>query len=1825
MNKNERSYVQNEYSFEDWFVSINCILLQVRTGCVYRFNMDESEDLIEKRSSLMRESDGKVTSLNNKSDLSGKATDDIKIEEKTDPTTTVSSPNLENKTEFKDQLHDTNHLDIDTNKQETAYHTKSLDGRRKYYFPERKRRTFSNDSTSIPLTANHKENTKLAIENVTNDNNITTTTNPNNISKGLIECSFTQTPLLSKIKNPFEDTPDSGIQSSNKKRPSFSNSATNDKSNYADDYLDYSTNMEIDLKSSTSILIDGSGSKSLKNHNNNNTIFSLKEDNILVETPWVKTDKKLSARDIFKKMQENQGEVFEFETQEAGIVLGKLSDGEEEEEDVEEEEDSRLDISDNSLNPFSRLDLNVNNTKVNIPNTTFEILKKKISSSVNPYTQQTQEDGDVHGDVNNILREKDADELSYQFEKDKERINLTDFEMSLINHHDLENSNENSKSLSNNLTKSNSFTNENNDYNENSFETGDVVLQGSNKTQYIKENLSRSVPLPKSSNDETTEKSIIETTNTSANEENEITTTANNNYEVENDSFTSYATQRIDDSIETQIQVPQSIEQKQKNQKLIGDSNNDIHTQSPILNRWLDPSQATLKGIVEENDENSQSIIDISNSRIYKFNEKLKIIPKSQNDKDDRFSLPETSEKHHDSIPDSQEDIKNTSFANTQHIDRDDLDEIDIDEGNNDVNDELNEIVSSYEDKNDFYKSSGMKKDSKFSQSQVTSEITGDTQTPKNQEIFSGSSSDQKSRGDTLRIRDSNDLHNGPGTSNMFLNHDTPKVSKTEKDLNDEEDDKINFNNKHKKGQAKIIYSQIQISQTQVINNGQDAAIPDTLAIEKSSGETIPIDIDESQPALQVSASFLNSEHEDDDEDSDEDDFTKDARMLATTRSIELIHDEKTQNRDNTEHQKNQQDENKEENVLSQNDFIEDDSNLSFTSTHLYKRPFVRKLKVAGSAEIKKEKIVKSRNTGSDGVGKRNINSSTILSDSSRESTPGNSEDEGDHNNEDHENLNIEDDGKDTEIRNKLQDPEIGNSVSINDTKPTGKIQTKPIFNAPYSESTPKYPDRKKSSPNIKRDSNNDLIKMRQHLDFNSELYKLDEITLNSLDSSSPKKTKPNNVVATNRTDKDSNNVKIMDNDEKGDSEDSEDPSHPQESVILRNDIKEFDLSHFKFKNSVFVSDGSSGKSPAKIHKVIKDNTNSFKMDLGNNELFDTNKIASPLAIKVGDLVKIVTERRDNFQVTGLKYVNKKELITCIRGYNVIIVKRLSGTNSEGDRSNISMNKIKHKKKTVKGKGKRKTNKRALNEDTDDEMEEDESEFYIQDIIINRTHWMKNNLPTWFNDKFFFNNYISRLIQKFESNKIFSKCIFCVSIDSTKDRNRVVKLIEDNGGLVLQKGFEEIIHFFDLETKSKDINKLIKYEDLEVLKNYGFAAVISNKVSRTLKYLESLVLNWPILSESFILDTCKNKLNFNAWSSYLLPSGKSNLRQNLISFNSFKFFSNWQNKRQTLTDQLLLNSEVLSNFIVLTKNIGGAKTFTPSLSGSHQASTNTVTNIKADSINLKFFFKNLGVHDFRFIDNISNIKDFIKSTYTEDELKGKIVCYYIGNTMITDFLNGEFKSNMIELTSMMYNDDSSLIKIRTRVASDFKKGIKSTKRKLSQVSSKSKKKKAKTNKGNSKINMKKTENTSSKTVSDTSAMGTRKSRRKAARLKLTYKEDSTDEEEDDVDQSIDRSHIDDEDCELHSDDEEASEEENECNEEENTEEEESDINWREIKMTQLKKMPNFKILSNNFNFQDFNNFKPISNKVDINILDWEWLIECLICNTSFTSRYIWNP
>ncbi|GME76132.1 unnamed protein product [[Candida] boidinii] len=545
-------------------------------------------------------------------------------------------------------------------------------------------------------------------------------------------------------------------------------------------------------------------------------------------------------------------------------------------------------------------------------------------------------------------------------------------------------------------------------------------------------------------------------------------------------------------------------------------------------------------------------------------------------------------------------------------------------------------------------------------------------------------------------------------------------------------------------------------------------------------------------------------------------------------------------------------------------------------------------------------------------------------------------------------------------------------------------------------------------------------------------------------------------------------------------------------------------------------------------------------MDLGNNELYDTNKIASPLAIKVGDLVKIVTERRDNFQVTGLKYVNKKELITCIRGYNVITVKRLSNTSSEGDRSNISVNKIKHKEKSVKGKRKRKTHKRDLDEYTEDEKENEDIEFYIQDIIINRTHWMKNNLPTWFNDKLFFNNYISGLMQEFESNKIFSKCIFCVSIDSTKDRNRVVKLIEDNGGLVLQKGFEEVIHFCDMGIKSRNIDRLIKYEDLEFLKNYRFAAVISNKVSRTLKYLESLILNWPILSESFILDTCKNKNNFNNWPSYLLPSGKSNLRQNLISFNNFKFFTNYQDKKQTLKDQLLLNSEVLSNFIILAKNVGGAKDFIPSLPGSHQTSTSTVTNIKADSINLNFFFRNLGVHDFRFIDNISNIKDFIKSFYTEDELKGKIVCYYIGNTMITDFLNGEFKNNMIELKSMMYNHDNNLIKIRTKVASDPKKSIKSIKRKSSQVSMNVSKKKAKTNKPNSKIKKTKPKKESNKRGTETSSIGIRKSRRKAARLKLTYKEDSTDEEEDDERQPTESSPIDDEEAsELDSEEEEA--------------------------------------------------------------------------------------
>ncbi|GMG00277.1 unnamed protein product [[Candida] boidinii] len=1117
-----------------------------------------------------------------------------------------------------------------------------------------------------------------------------------------------------------------------------------------------------------------------------------------------------------------------------------------------------------------------------------------------------------------------------------------------------------------------------------------------------------------------------------------------------------------------------------------------------------------------------------------------------------------------------------------------------------------------------------MKTGSNLSQSQVISEITGDTQTPKNQNIFSGSSSDQKSSGDTLRIRDSNELHKSPGNSNIFLNHDTQKLPKTENDLNDEDDDQIHFNNRHKRGQAKIIYSQIQISETQVINNGQDAGIPDTLAIVKSSGETIPIDIEESQSVLQASGSFFNSEHEgDNDKDSDEDDFTKDARILATTRSLELIEDEENMNRDTIEHQDGSQDGNKDDNVLSQNDFVEDRSNASFNSIHLYKRPFVRKLKVAGSAEIKEKRNVKLGGKGSDAVGKRNINSSTILSDSSRESTPGNSEDEDDHNGEDYENLVIDDDDvEDAEIRNKLQNPEIGNSGSIKDTKPAAESQNELFYNTPHSGSTPKYAARKKSSSIIKKDDNNGLLKKTPHLDFNSELYKLDEITLNSLDSSSPKKKKPNSFIAKNKPN--FSDVKDIDNDDKTD---LENPSYPPEVEILRDDIKEFDLSHFKFKNSVFVSDGSSGKSPATIHKVIKDNTNNFKMDLGNNELYDTNKIASPLAIKVGDLVKIVTERRDNFQVTGLKYVNKKELITCIRGYNVITVKRLSNTSSEGDRSNISVNKIKHKEKSVKGKRKRKTHKRDLDEYTEDEKENEDIEFYIQDIIINRTHWMKNNLPTWFNDKLFFNNYISGLMQEFESNKIFSKCIFCVSIDSTKDRNRVVKLIEDNGGLVLQKGFEEVIHFCDMGIKSRNIDRLIKYEDLEFLKNYRFAAVISNKVSRTLKYLESLILNWPILSESFILDTCKNKNNFNNWPSYLLPSGKSNLRQNLISFNNFKFFTNYQDKKQTLKDQLLLNSEVLSNFIILAKNVGGAKDFIPSLPGSHQTSTSTVTNIKADSINLNFFFRNLGVHDFRFIDNISNIKDFIKSFYTEDELKGKIVCYYIGNTMITDFLNGEFKNNMIELKSMMYNHDNNLIKIRTKVASDPKKSIKSIKRKSSQVSMNVSKKKAKTNKPNSKIKKTKPKKESNKRGTETSSIGIRKSRRKAARLKLTYKEDSTDEEEDDERQPTESSPIDDEEAsELDSEEEEAGEEENDDNEEEYTEvEEDLDINWKEIKMSQLKKMPNFKILSNNFNFQQFNNFKPIPNKVDINILDWEWLIECLICNTSFTSRYIWNP
>ncbi|OQE39855.1 hypothetical protein PENCOP_c006G06658 [Penicillium coprophilum] len=140
---------------------------------------------------------------------------------------------------------------------------------------------------------------------------------------------------------------------------------------------------------------------------------------------------------------------------------------------------------------------------------------------------------------------------------------------------------------------------------------------------------------------------------------------------------------------------------------------------------------------------------------------------------------------------------------------------------------------------------------------------------------------------------------------------------------------------------------------------------------------------------------------------------------------------------------------------------------------------------------------------------------------------------------------------------------------------------------------------------------------------------------------------------------------------------------------------------------------------------------------------------------------------------------------------------------------------------------------------------------------------------------------LSRSIQ--QGSGIFAGMVFAVSYkEDEASKNRVTRLIIENGGTVLHDGFTELFEASSIVPVDTPIKGGTKDADLNqkglrlttLAEDVGFACLIADTHSRREKYMQALALNLPCLAGRWVED-CVAQARILNWDIYLLPAGDS--------------------------------------------------------------------------------------------------------------------------------------------------------------------------------------------------------------------------------------------------------------------------------------------------------------------------------------------------------------
>jgi hypothetical protein len=123
---------------------------------------------------------------------------------------------------------------------------------------------------------------------------------------------------------------------------------------------------------------------------------------------------------------------------------------------------------------------------------------------------------------------------------------------------------------------------------------------------------------------------------------------------------------------------------------------------------------------------------------------------------------------------------------------------------------------------------------------------------------------------------------------------------------------------------------------------------------------------------------------------------------------------------------------------------------------------------------------------------------------------------------------------------------------------------------------------------------------------------------------------------------------------------------------------------------------------------------------------------------------------------------------------------------------------------------------------------------------------------------------------------LFAKMAFAVTYVHEAGREKVTKLILDNGGQILKDGFETL--FESSRGQSEADAELRLTVSASAL---GFTAVIADNYSRKAKYMQALALGLPCIS-GYWVEACVTKGQVISWSPYLLSAGQSSILGNAV-------------------------------------------------------------------------------------------------------------------------------------------------------------------------------------------------------------------------------------------------------------------------------------------------------------------------------------------------------